>query len=164
MAGAERDNYQAILTVPFGALGLRMSCNTLTGIDFLPATPPIPPQTAFARKVYAALQGYLADPHRSFDVPLELGGTAFQRRVWQGIAAIPPGETLTYSELAEKVGSGARAVANACGANPIPVIIPCHRVVARNGLGGFMKGREQNSLSIKQWLLAHEHGKSCATR
>lgn len=153
--------YQAVLPVPFGALGLRIEQDTLTGIDFLPASvPPTPPQGAFARQVSATLQHYFEDPHQPFDLPLELGGTPFQQRVWQAIAAIPVGETITYSELAEKVGSGPRAVANACGANPVPVIIPCHRVLARGGLGGFMQGREQGSLSIKQWLLAHERGES----
>ncbi|MDR2875909.1 MAG: methylated-DNA--[protein]-cysteine S-methyltransferase [Methylobacillus sp.] len=157
------DDYQAILPTPFGALGLRVSRDALTGIDFLPASaPPVPPQTAFARQVCAALRAYLDDPRRPFDLPLEFGGTEFQRRVWRAIAAIPAGKTLTYSELAEKVGSGARAVANACGANPMPVIIPCHRVVARDGLGGFMKGRARGSLNIKQWLLAHERGESRA--
>ncbi|MCX7628345.1 MAG: methylated-DNA--[protein]-cysteine S-methyltransferase [Methylophilaceae bacterium] len=63
---------------------------------------------------------------------------------------------MTYTELAERVGSGARAVANACGANPFPIVIPCHRVVAAHGLGGFMRSRHADSLNIKRWLLAHE--------
>jgi methylated-DNA-[protein]-cysteine S-methyltransferase len=154
-------DYQAVLSVPFGALGLRIEQDSLTGIDFLPASvPSMPPQGVFARHASMALQRYFEDPHQPFNLPLELGGTPFQQRVWQCIAAIPVGKTITYSELAERVGSGPRAVANACGANPVPVIIPCHRVLARNGVGGFMQGRELGSLSIKQWLLAHERGES----
>jgi methylated-DNA-[protein]-cysteine S-methyltransferase len=153
--------YQAVLRVPFGALGLRVERDQLSGIDFLPATAEtVAPQGELGRLASASLQQYLANPRHNFRLPLLLKGTPFQQRVWQAIAAIPSGSTLTYSELAAKVDSGPRAVANACGANPIPVIIPCHRVVARTGLGGFMQGRERDSLSIKQWLLAHERGES----
>lgn len=153
--------YQAVLRVPFGALGLRVERDQLSGIDFLPATAEaVAPQGELGRMASASLQQYLANPRHNFRLPLLLKGTPFQQRVWQAIAAIPSGSTLTYSELAAKVDSGPRAVANACGANPVPVIIPCHRVVARTGLGGFMQGRERDSLSIKQWLLAHERGES----
>ena len=89
------------------------------------------------------------------DIPYAVSGTPFQKRVWKAISDIPAGEVLTYSELAEKVGSGPRAVANACGANRLPLLIPCHRVVAKNGLGGFMQGIN-GGLKIKEWLLAHE--------
>jgi methylated-DNA-[protein]-cysteine S-methyltransferase len=151
--------YEVVLRVPFGALGLRVEQDRLAGIDFLPETiEAIAPQCEFGQRARDSLEQYFADPEHAFDLPLTLNGTPFQQRVWQAIAAIPCGATLTYSELAEKVGSGPRAVANACGANPIPVIIPCHRVVARSGLGGFMQGRDRSSLSIKQWLLAHERG------
>jgi len=98
---------------------------------------------------------YLQQASSAFDLPVEQNGTAFQQKVWQAIAAIPRGQTRTYSELAEQIGSGPRAVANACGANRLPLLIPCHRVVAKNGLGGFMQGTH-NGLLIKQWLLQHE--------
>ncbi|MBU3737317.1 MAG: MGMT family protein, partial [Methylobacterium sp.] len=78
------------------------------------------------------------------------------------LRSIPAGRTLTYGELAASLGSGARAVANACGANPVPLVIPCHRVVARDGLGGFMQGRASAALQIKQWLLQHERSGSAA--
>lgn len=114
-------------------------------------------QDAVAAAVCAALAAYLRDPAFPLDaLPLGLTGTPFQQRVWQAISAIPPGHTLSYSELAWQVGSGPRAVANACGANPVPLVIPCHRVVARHGLGGFMRGRAKEALAIKQWLLGHE--------
>jgi methylated-DNA-[protein]-cysteine S-methyltransferase len=98
---------------------------------------------------------YLQRPHAAFSLPAQLAGSAFQNKVWLAIYAIPLGQTRTYSELATQLQSGPRAVANACGANRLPLLIPCHRVVAKNGLGGFMRG-DENGLSIKRWLLAHE--------
>lgn len=98
---------------------------------------------------------YLQRPHQAFSLPAQLAGSAFQNKVWLAIYAIPLGQTRTYSELAAQLQSGPRAVANACGANRLPLLIPCHRVVAKNGLGGFMRG-DKNGLSIKRWLLAHE--------
>ncbi|CAN4275285.1 Ada Methylated DNA-protein cysteine methyltransferase [Methylophilaceae bacterium] len=102
---------------------------------------------------------YLQRPHQAFSLPAQLAGSAFQQKVWLAILAIPLGQTRTYSELAAQLQSGPRAVANACGANRLPLLIPCHRVVAKNGLGGFMRG-DKNGLSIKRWLLSHEgvHG------
>jgi len=98
---------------------------------------------------------YLQNPKVLFDLPLTRHGTVFQQRVWRAIAAIPLGQVRTYGQLAREIGSGPRAVANACGANNLPLVVPCHRVVAQNGLGGFMQGK-QNGLLIKQWLLQHE--------
>ena len=98
---------------------------------------------------------YLQRPHQAFSLPAQLAGSAFQNKVWLAIYAIPLGQTRTYSELATQLQSGPRAVANACGANCLPLAIPCHRVVAKNGLGGFMRGAK-NGLAIKRWLLAHE--------
>lgn len=98
---------------------------------------------------------YFQQPISAFDLPVSQNGSAFQQRVWQAIAQIPCGQTRTYGELAKQIGSGPRAVANACGANPLPLVIPCHRVVAKNGIGGFMQGK-QHGLQVKQWLLQHE--------
>lgn len=98
---------------------------------------------------------YLQQPAAKLDLPLTQQGTAFQQRVWQAIAAIPSGQVRTYGELAREIGSGPRAVANACGANKLPLLVPCHRVVAQHGLGGFMQGNNYGLL-IKQWLLKHE--------
>ncbi|HEY3325589.1 MAG TPA: methylated-DNA--[protein]-cysteine S-methyltransferase [Novimethylophilus sp.] len=129
----------------------------MTEIDFLlHSTPPLAPSSGIARAVRRAIEHYLQHPHCDFDLPLAVAGTPFQRRVWDELRRIPAGQAITYAELACRVGSGARAVANACGANPIPVIIPCHRVVAANGLGGFMRGHMDSSLDIKRWLLTHE--------
>ncbi len=149
--------FQAIIPAPFGVLGVRMEAGQLTGVEFLPRDTPLQaPTDALLNPVCAQLCAYLKDASIPLQVPLPLRGTPFQRRVWQAICTIPVGATLTYAELAELVGSGPRAVANACGANPVPLVIPCHRVVAKHGIGGFMQGREADSLLIKQWLLQHE--------
>lgn len=157
------DDYTAIIPAPFAALGIRVADARLTAIDFLPPdTPALPARDAASAAVCTRLQAYLQTPDTPLDLPIQLAGTAFQQRVWRAMQAIPPGRTLTYGALAQQLDSGARAVANACGANPIPLVIPCHRVVASNGLGGFMGGREQHALAIKHWLLAHERCQSDA--
>ncbi|MDD4930415.1 MAG: MGMT family protein [Gallionella sp.] len=82
--------------------------------------------------------------------------TPHRLKVWQAIALIPRGETRSYGELAIELHSGAQAIGQACGANPLPIVIPCHRVTGRAGLGGFMKSTMDSTLDIKRWLLAHE--------
>ena len=91
-------------------------------------------------------------------LPLAPAGTHFQRKVWDEIATIPPGHTTSYGELAKAIRSGPRAIGGACGANPYPVVVPCHRVIAATGgLGGFAKQRDGFLLDVKSWLLEHEH-------
>ena len=91
-----------------------------------------------------------------FDLPLALAGTPFQQRVWAALQAIPPGQTRTYGELARELGSAPRAIGQACRANPCPIVVPCHRVVARQGLGGFAGDTSGRRLAAKRWLLEHE--------
>lgn len=151
-------SYSAIIPAPFARLGIRCSTQHLQGIDFLPASTMV--QTAgsgtLAAEVTRQLQAWLLDAAFCFDLPYRLQGTPFQMRVWQAIAAIPPGQTLSYQQLAANIGSVARAVGGACGRNPLPIIIPCHRVLAKNGLGGFNLSTGHEMLAIKRWLLAHE--------
>ncbi len=96
---------------------------------------------------------YLHGDRRVFDLPLSLAGTDFQRRVWRALVGVPFGQTTTYGQIATLIGApkAMRAVGQACGANPVPIIIPCHRVLARNGLGGFSGGT-----NFKRVLLANE--------
>lgn len=102
------------------------------------------------------IRAYFTDPTRPIALPVRLGGTPHQRGVWQAIAAIGPGATRTYGDLARELGSAARAVGGACRANPCPLVVPCHRVVARDGLGGFAGDRDGRLRDIKRWLLVHE--------
>jgi AraC family transcriptional regulator, regulatory protein of adaptative response / methylated-DNA-[protein]-cysteine methyltransferase len=105
-------------------------------------------------KTVARVIAFVDDPCAGFDLPLDLRGTAFQLRVWQALGTIPAGQTLTYAQLATRLGqpSAVRAVAQACGANPVAVAIPCHRVVRTGGgLGGYRWGIE-----LKDKLLRRE--------
>lgn len=115
--------------------------------------------SGFFTTTLGAIDSYLADGSE-LSLPFELtGGTALQRMVWLKIAEIPYGYTVSYTDLATKVGfpRAVRAVASACGANPLPLIIPCHRVVAKDGtLGGFSLG----GLAVKETLLGLEKPKS----
>ena len=100
-----------------------------------------PGETPLLARAAQQLSEYFAGTRRDFDLPLDPAGTPFQRRVWTEMARIPFGATESYGALAREVGSVARAVGGACGANPIPIVIPCHRVVAEGGaLGGFSGG------------------------
>lgn len=150
--------FDAVLKTPFGALGVRTKGEAIAEIRFLPpGTRAVEPKTALARRACAQLSAYLADPQAGFDLPLQAAGTDFQRSVWRAIAAIPKGKTLSYGEIAKRLQSAPRAVGQACGRNPYPVVVPCHRVVAAaGGLGGFANARGGYLLDTKRWLLAHE--------
>jgi AraC family transcriptional regulator, regulatory protein of adaptative response / methylated-DNA-[protein]-cysteine methyltransferase len=111
---------------------------------------------AFERQV-AEVVGLVEAPRRGLDLPLDVRGTAFQQRVWQALRQVPPGSTASYADIAARIGEpkAVRAVANACGANPAAVAIPCHRVVRSDGgLGGYRWG-----VARKQELLAREAGR-----
>ncbi len=153
----ERAEYEGILGAPFGAIGFRIADGRLCGIDLLPrAVAARHPTSALGRRVAEALRRYLEDGTYRFALPLELRGTAYQRRIWGALQAIEPGTVRTYGEIAAHTGGSARAVGGACRANPVPLVVPCHRVVAASGLGGFA-GRTAGKLpAIKAWLIAHE--------
>jgi methylated-DNA-[protein]-cysteine S-methyltransferase len=102
------------------------------------------------------LNAYFEDARSGFDLRIALGGTRFQRRVWQAVRSIPTGTTRTYGDLAEGLATSARAVGGACRANPCPIVVPCHRVVARDGLGGFAGDVSGRRVAVKRWLLRHE--------
>lgn len=154
------EGFQACLRAPFATLGIATSDRHLTGIRFLAPSVParVPPRDSLAYLACIQLQAYLDDPRHAFDLPLALSGTHHRLQVWEAMQRIAPGNTRTYGELARELGSSARAVGGACGANPIPVVVPCHRVVAANrSIGGFMGSRAEGfELGIKRWLLAHE--------
>lgn len=107
------------------------------------------------KKCKGQIREYFSGKRKKFDLSdLKLEGTAFQRKVWMAMSKVPYSKTVSYKELAKMAGSRSafRAVGSACGRNPFPIIIPCHRVVASNGLGGFSSG-----LWRKKWLLKHEN-------
>ncbi|MFA6310761.1 MAG: methylated-DNA--[protein]-cysteine S-methyltransferase [Sterolibacterium sp.] len=152
--------YQAVVCISNPgsgfALGVRCNADEILAVEFLAPRAALAPRTPLAKEAVRQLSGYLKDPMFEFGLPLAPAGTHFQRRVWAGIAAIPSGETRTYGALALTINSAPRAVGGACGANPYAVVVPCHRVVASGGLGGFGHERAGFALEIKRWLLAHE--------
>jgi methylated-DNA-[protein]-cysteine S-methyltransferase len=163
---------RATMATPLGPVQLEFSAAGLKNLTFagkkvssrnasedsIPGMPSLPKKTlqTWRNQVAQALEEYFAGKPGSFEnLPLDLTGSPFHLRVWQELRKIPPGKTVSYQDLARRLGKplAARAVGQACGANPIPLIIPCHRVIAANGaLGGFSSGLER-----KRWLLEHEH-------
>jgi methylated-DNA-[protein]-cysteine S-methyltransferase len=127
----------------------------LTSLRFAPASDPSDGgESAALRRARTQIEEYFAGRRQSFDLPLAPGGTAFQRAVWDALATIPFGETRSYGQLAAQLGrpTAARAVGAANGANPIALIVPCHRVIGSDGsLTGFAYGTER-----KAWLLDFE--------
>lgn len=156
--GVTGSQLAAKLRTPFATLAIVTEGDAIASIRYLPRGERAQAaRTPAARLAVEQLQRYLDDPGWRFTLPLAARGTAFQRRVWEAICAIPVGESRTYGEIARSVRSSARAVGGACGANRIALVIPCHRVVGSRGvLGGFMNEAEGESVEIKRWLLAHE--------
>ena len=150
--------YAAKFATPFSVLGIRTEGGNLTGIEYLSRrVATLDPVNALAARVCRPVERYLDDPEILFDLPLACAGTDFQQRVWRVLCTIPSGTTLTYLDVARRLKSAPRPVGGACGANPIPLVIPCHRVVASSGIGGFMNARGGQPIEIKKWLLRHEH-------
>ncbi|MEP7206244.1 MAG: methylated-DNA--[protein]-cysteine S-methyltransferase [Casimicrobiaceae bacterium] len=158
LSAAPASRHSARLRAPFATLGIDTAHGCVTGIAYLPIdTPERDAQDPVAARAVRELIRYLADPEFRFTVSLAPQGTPFRRRVWDAIAAIPVGASRTYGEIARTVASAPRAVGGACGANPIALVIPCHRVVgSRGALGGFMNAAAGDPVAIKRWLLVHE--------
>jgi methylated-DNA-[protein]-cysteine S-methyltransferase len=149
--------FDAVIRAPFGALGLTTTGSAVSRIWFLPpGTPLRAPADPILREAARQLEAYFADPHARFDLPLAPAGTDFQRRVWKSMTRIPVGRTRSYGEIAAELRSAAQAVGQACGSNPIPIVVPCHRVVSASGIGGFGGETGGYFLDVKRWLLAHE--------
>lgn len=151
--------FSAIVPAPFGAVGIRTEAGKLREISYLPPSfIEKSPTDALAEQAALQIQQYFVQPDFRFDLPLLEVGTPFQRKVWEAIGTIPSGSVLTYGVLAKLVQSAPRAVGQACGANWFPLVIPCHRVTAAGGLGGFARQDDQSGfhLGIKRWLLMHE--------
>jgi methylated-DNA-[protein]-cysteine S-methyltransferase len=149
--------FQAKLRAPFGLLGIRTSNGEVAEIVFIGASgSTLAPQDRVAQRACVQVERYVDDPEFRFDLPLAASGTPFQRRVWRKISAIESGRTRSYGELARELQSAPRAIGQACGANPLPLVVPCHRVLAAGGIGGFAHSEGGFHLKVKRWLLAHE--------
>ena len=152
------DDYSARIKAPFATLGVICNDTHLLAIHFLPPSisAKSPTFNTIAHLVTVQLMIYLDKPTYKFDLPVKLSGSKHELDVWHAMQKIPAGETETYGQLASAIDSSPRAVGTACGKNPVPIVVPCHRITAANGLGGFMGGKDDDPLAIKRWLLAHE--------
>ncbi|MBL8449263.1 MAG: methylated-DNA--[protein]-cysteine S-methyltransferase [Dechloromonas sp.] len=151
------EEFGAVLSAPGFSLGVQSDEDEIVEIHFLEPCPEVAPISPLAAEAVRQLKAYLADPAFVFGLPLRPSGTTFQRRVWEQIAAIPCGRTRTYGEVARSLNNAPRAVGQACGANPFPLVVPCHRVIgAGAGLGGFARHGGGFLLDVKRWLLTHE--------
>ncbi len=155
---SEAPGPDAVIGSPVGPLALVQAGEALAGIAFLTGRHRLrPAATPLLREAAVQLARYFADPSWCFDLPLVEQGTPFQRRTWAALRAIPRGETRSYGQLAATLGTGPRAVGDACRANPLVVVTPCHRVIAAGGgCGGFAGATTGQPLRTKRWLLAHE--------
>lgn len=157
MTRSLKQDYQAIVAAPSFCIGVCCDEDEIHALDYLEPCPEVLPKNPLAAEAVRQLRAYLNDADFEFGLPLRPSGTAFQRRVWEQIAAIPNHQTRTYGEVAKALHNAPRAVGQACGANPFPLVVPCHRVIATGGgLGGFARNGGGFMLDVKRWLLAHE--------
>ncbi len=134
---------------PVGDLTISEEDGKIVSLDW--GWSPIQKENEILLKTKILLDQYFDGENPTFDIPLDPQGTEFQKNVWNKMLAIPYGEVLTYGEISTHLNSHARAVGMACGQNPIPIIIPCHRVIGKNGkLTGFSGGE---GIATKQYLL-----------
>lgn len=145
------------LNSPIGWLRIKSENGNLVDIEFMQRKPVVEQSPSrLETNTVAQLSQYFQNKKQKFNLPLNLNGTDFQRRVWQALQNIPFGQVKTYGQLAKELNSSPRAIGNACRANPFPIVIPCHRVVAANGLGGYAGKTSGPVLERKRWLLLHE--------
>jgi methylated-DNA-[protein]-cysteine S-methyltransferase len=148
-----------ILMTPVGRVSVQATETELLAIKLLVSHDDTDNElisSAVADKAINQLKSYFIDAHHKWSLPLAEQGTSFQQKVWQCLSMITAGETRTYSQIADQLGSSARAVANACKANPYAIVIPCHRVVSKSGLGGYYGKTDGKEIEVKRWLLDHE--------
>ncbi len=149
--------FDAVFDSRVGRLAIILGGDSLRGLQFVDGrTALVAADCAPVRRIQRAILRYLETPAVLPSVPLMVEGTPFQQRVWAALQAIPAGQVMTYGELAVRLQSGARAVGNACRHNPVPLAIPCHRIVPGRGLGGFAGQTSGRLVAIKRQLLARE--------
>ena len=149
--------YDVVIDFPKFKLGVKTRDERVMEIRYLPVTvEAFPAKNPLAARAAEQLERYRENPDATFDLPLLIEGSALERGVWDAMCAIPRGRTRTYGEIARELGADPRAIGQACGDNRLPLVIPCHRVVAASGLGGFAHATSGYLLEAKRWLLMHE--------
>lgn len=148
---------RAVIAAPFGFIAIQGDEQALTGIDLMLETDSlIEPESAVLKRAARQFEAYFHDSRWTFDLPLVLHGSPLRLHIWDAIRGIASGSVRSYGTLARELRTGARVVAGACRANSFPIVIPCHRVVATHGLGGYCGQLGGPLLDIKRWLLRHE--------
>lgn len=147
------DVLSASFDSPLGLMTIKASDGDIVRVKWGAPAPRMNSEASELVEAMHQLKAYFAGQLTMFDLPLRVEGTDFQRDVCRAMSNIPFGETRTYGDLARDIGVSAQAIGNACGANPIPVIIPCHRVLGASSLGGFSGS---GGIESKVWLLRHE--------
>jgi len=152
-----------IIETPIGSLSLSSDLERVQKLQWMHSEQQALKQTnscsALQKSVLKQVERYFQQAHADWLLPLRDCGTVFQQKVWRYLQTIPIGETRTYTDVANALGSSPRAVANACRANPFVIIVPCHRVIAKSGLGGYDGQTVGRNIVIKQWLLDHERNR-----
>jgi methylated-DNA-[protein]-cysteine S-methyltransferase len=156
-------HWDAVIEFPVMKVGVSTRDGRVVEIRYLPlSSSNVSPSNSLAERAVRQLERYRDDPDTVFDLPLLIEGSPLQRSVWEAMCAIPRGETRTYGAIAQQLGDTdykmLRAVGQACGDNRLPIVVPCHRVVAANGLGGFAHATDGFLIEAKRWLLLHETG------
>lgn len=152
--------HEHVIITKIGKLGITIVNNKLQNIRFLPLNTRLcTSKNLVIRKIIYKIKKYFDNPKLQLEIPIKITGTRLQKKIWSYLRKIPCGKTITYGELAQIIGTTPRIIGNACRRNHIPIVIPCHRVVAKSKLGGYCGKTNKNFLKIKQWLLEHESKK-----
>jgi methylated-DNA-[protein]-cysteine S-methyltransferase len=149
--------YDVTVEFPKFKVGVATRDGVVTELKYLPLSAvSVSPKIELATRAERQLQSYRSDPNAVFDLPVAIEGFELQKAVWKAMCAIPRGKTRTYGELARELGTDPREIGQACGDNRLPLVIPCHRIVAANGIGGFAHATSGYLVEAKRWLLMHE--------
>jgi methylated-DNA-[protein]-cysteine S-methyltransferase len=149
--------YDVVIDFPKFKVGVKTRDERVVEIRYLPSSSSVvDAKNPLAERAAKQLERYRDNPDATFDLPLLVEGSGLQRGVWDAMCAIPRGRTRTYGDLARELGADARAIGQACGDNKLPIVVPCHRVVAADGIGGFAHSTGGYLLEAKRWLLMHE--------
>ena len=145
-----------VISTPIGKLHLVCQNDSIVKINLNSQSPVSQNLSKLHQEIAEQFKSYFSNSAFKFDLEIERQATSHQEKVWRCLSQIPSGTVKTYGEIAKQIGSSAQAVGNACRHNPIPVIVPCHRVVAASNIGGFSGATDGRLLNIKRVLLEHE--------
>ena len=147
---------QLVLDTPIGKVSFLTNDQFIHQVDLYTEEADSQPVDQLTETIAQQVSDYFSGTRQSFDLPIKVSGSEFRQKVWHALTKIPYGKTLTYGQLASQLSSSARAIGGACRHIPTPLIVPCHRIVAAQGIGGFSGAVEGARVNTKQWLLNWE--------